>query len=140
MRPTRCTQLILLVIGALLVSPGLPAEDCPELLNTVPEVGTTAVAAWGSHAYFGRFSVSGQAVLLVADVSDPALAQIVGELALSDPITGIAVSGNYAYLAAGGLRVVDVSNPASPVEVGFHGTPDCASGVALSRNYAFVAS
>ncbi len=140
MRLTRSVQLILLVIGALLASPGLTAADCPELLSTLPGANTTTVAAWGSYAYFGTTSVHGQTVLRVADVADPLLPQIVGELALSDPITGIAGSGSYAYLAAGGLRVVDVSNPESPVEVGFLGTPDCTSGIALFRNYAFVSS
>ena len=47
---------------------------------------------------------------------------------------GVAVSGNYAYVAdyGAGLRVVDVSNPANPVEVGYYDTPDCAIGVAVS--------
>ena len=31
---------------------------------------------------------------------------------------GVAVSGKYAYVAAGGLLVVDVSNPANPQPVG----------------------
>ncbi|MDB6021908.1 MAG: hypothetical protein JWQ04_1765 [Pedosphaera sp.] len=59
---------------------------------------------------------------------------------------GIAVSGNYAYLAGGtnGLLIYDVSNPALPVNVGHpHGSNDTginAFAVALSGNYAFVTS
>ena len=56
---------------------------------------------------------------------------------------GVAVSGNYAYVAAeyGGLQVIDVSNPANPERVGgrtndLGGIP---TGVAVSGNYAYVA-
>ena len=44
---------------------------------------------------------------------------------------GVAVSGNYAYVAddAAGLQVIDVSNPANCVRVGGYDT----SGTALRR-------
>jgi hypothetical protein len=57
---------------------------------------------------------------------------------------GIAVSGNYAYLASGtnGLLIYDISNPALPVNVGHtHASNDTqinAYAVAVSGNYAFV--
>jgi len=55
---------------------------------------------------------------------------------------GVAVSGNYAYVANGrhGLRVIDVSTPSSPAEVGSLDTPGIAFGVAVSGGYAYVAA
>jgi hypothetical protein len=59
---------------------------------------------------------------------------------------GIALSGNYAYLASGtnGLLIYDISNPALPVNVGHaKGSNDTeinAYAVAVSSNYAFVES
>jgi uncharacterized secreted protein with C-terminal beta-propeller domain len=54
---------------------------------------------------------------------------------------GVAVAGNYAYVADGqaGLQVIDVSNPARPVHVGAFETSGSASDVAIAGNYAYVA-
>jgi len=80
--------------------------------------------------------------LRVVDVSDPASPTEVGFCVTPSSAFGIAVAGNYAFVAAGvaGLRIIDVTNPTAPVEVGFYDTPDYAEGVALSgADYAFVA-
>ncbi len=56
--------------------------------------------------------------------------------------SGVAVSGNYAYVADWySLEVIDVSNPASPQRVGGckNDPGGEAMGVALSGNYAYVA-
>jgi|GEM_PF-1088697 len=52
----------------------------------------------------------------------------------------VAVSGSYAFVAAGtvGIQVVDISNPDSPVVVGGLDTPGTAQDVALSGSYAYV--
>ena len=56
------------------------------------------------------------------------------------PPHGVAVSGNYAYVADGfGLQVVDISMPDSPALVGEVATPGAARGVAVAGNYAYVA-
>jgi hypothetical protein len=62
---------------------------------------------------------------------------------------GVAVSGNYAYVAdgdrwtgsnfVGSLQVIDVRNPANPVRMGGYNTNGLARGVAVSGNYAYVA-
>ena len=54
---------------------------------------------------------------------------------------GVAVSGNYAYVADwdAGLQVIDVSNPTNCVRVGGYDTSGLARGVAVSGNYAYVA-
>ena len=46
----------------------------------------------------------------------------------------VAVSGLYAYVAAGGagLLVVEISNPGHPIEAGSYDTPGYARGVAAT--------
>jgi len=56
----------------------------------------------------------------VIDVSNPANPLRVGGCDTSGGALGVAVSGNYAYLAYhdAGLQVIDVSNPSNPRRVG----------------------
>ena len=96
-----------------------------------------AVAVQGSYAYIG---VGPHLVIL--NVSNPAQPTAVGRTGvLPDIVEGIAVSGNYAYIAGGysGLHIFDISNPSSPTEVGVFDTPNYALGVAVAGNYAYVA-
>jgi len=74
-------------------------------------------------------------------VSNPANPQRVGGYDTSGYAYGVAVSGNYAYVADynAGLQVIDVSNPANPRRVGGYDTSGYAYGVAVSGNYAYVA-
>ena len=70
----------------------------------------------------------GDAGLQVIDVSNPANPQRVGGYDTSGHAFGVAVSGNYAYVADGanGLQVIDVSNPANPQRVGGYDTSGSA--------------
>ena len=54
---------------------------------------------------------------------------------------GVAVSGNYAYVAnsGAGLQVINVSAPAQPQRVGGYNTSGHAWSVAVSEHYAYVA-
>jgi len=54
---------------------------------------------------------------------------------------GVAVSGNYAYVADGyrGLRVVNITNPSSPLEAGYYDTPGYPNNVAVSGSIACLA-
>jgi len=54
---------------------------------------------------------------------------------------GVAVSGDYAYVAdhGYGLQVIDISTPGTPVILGSIDTPGYARGVAVSGGYAYVA-
>jgi hypothetical protein len=54
---------------------------------------------------------------------------------------GVAVAGNYAYVAAGatGLQVVDVTNLQAPILAGAVDTPSNANDVRVVGNYAYVA-
>jgi hypothetical protein len=55
--------------------------------------------------------------------------------------SGVAVAGNYAYVAdrEGGLLVIDITTPATPTVAGFYLTPEYACDVAVAGNYAYVA-
>jgi murein DD-endopeptidase MepM/ murein hydrolase activator NlpD/PKD repeat protein len=79
--------------------------------------------------------------LQVIDVSDPANPRRVGGYYTSGYAEGVAVSGNYAYVADfdAGLQVIDVSDPANPRRVGGYDTIGYAQGVAISGNYAYLA-
>jgi hypothetical protein len=77
----------------------------------------------------------------VIDVSTPGSPAEVGYCDTPGRAEGVAVSGDYAYVAdyGEGLRVIDVSTPGSPVEVGFYDTPGTAYRVEVAGDYAYVA-
>ena len=88
----------------------------------------------GDYAYVADGSAGG---LRVVDVSDPGNPVEIG-FNSSRRASGLAVSGDYAYIAANGLWVVDISTPSSPTEVGFLGLQGGVD-VAIAGDYAYVA-
>ena len=64
-----------------------------------------------------------------------------GFVTSGQPASGVALSGNFAYLAWAfdGLRAYDVSDPASPVEVGHADTPADARDVTVAGKFVYVA-
>jgi hypothetical protein len=56
-------------------------------------------------------------------------------------VGGVAVAGNYAYIADGeaGFRVINISNPATPTEIGFCDTPGFAYGLVIEGSHAYIA-
>ena len=66
---------------------------------------------------------------------------IVGSCDTPSEAYGVAVSGDYAYVADvySGLQVIDIGTPGSPEIVGSIDTPGYAWGVAVSGDYAYVA-
>ncbi len=65
----------------------------------------------------------------------------------SASVSGVAVSGNYAYLNVGGssLVILDTTNPSSPkymgrYDTGGYGNDDAANGIAVERPYAYLAT
>ena len=118
-----------------------------ETFQTITDSNTTLIGRWangpcvavdvsGNIAYFGNGGY-----LEVVDISDPANPIELGKVLTPSEVSGVAVSGSYAYVADGwkGLRIIDVSTPSSPVEVGFYYTGVYAFGVAVSGSYAYVA-
>lgn len=76
--------------------------------------------------------------LRVVNVSDPANPTLIGTLTTSAQTQGLAVSGNYAFVAAASeLVVADISDPANPVEVGSLVT-DFAWTVEIAGDHLFI--
>jgi hypothetical protein len=75
------------------------------------------------------------------DVSNPTNCVRVGGINTFGIAHGVAVSGNYAYVADGsaGMRVVRVSDPANCIDVGGYSVGAEFHCVALAGNYAYVA-
>ena len=90
-------------------------------LDLTGQIGGSVRAATvlGSYAYIGEGTG-----FVVLDVSNPASPSRRGSIAMPGLINRIAVSGNFAYVAAGdaGLQVVDVSDKNAPLLVGYFNT------------------
>jgi hypothetical protein len=109
-------------------------------LEQVGQVGgiSNAVAVQDNYAY-----VNAGPRLVIMDVSDRNNPVIVGQSPpLPDLVVGVAVDGQYAYVAAreAGLHVIDISNPTAPSEVGSYPTKGAAWSVAIGGNTGFLAS
>ena len=87
----------------------------------------------------GGFS-NGQTGVDIVDRSQPQ-PMYVGRYNTSGEARGVAVSGNYAYVADdyAGLQIINISNPASPIRVGGYDTSGYASDVTVIGDYAYVA-
>ncbi len=87
----------------------------------------------------GQNSINGIRVL---NIKNPAVPFVVGSLDSSAfGFCGVAVAGNYAYVACGGagLKIVDISNPAAPTIVGTYDSPGWAQGVTVAGNLVYLA-
>jgi hypothetical protein len=81
--------------------------------------------------------------VVILDVTDPTAPFEIGRTSpLPGFIEGLAVAGDYLYVAAlgAGLRVIDVSDRGAPVEVGFLPTMGSAMAVVVEGDYAYVAN
>ncbi|MCP4132139.1 MAG: hypothetical protein GY754_14300 [bacterium] len=67
--------------------------------------------------------------------------RLVGSQSTPDSGLGVAVSGNYAYMAINGvgLKVLDISDPAGPMSIANCYLSGSANDVAVSGNYAYLA-
>lgn len=93
------------------------------------------VAVAGDYAY-----ITGRQDLRIINVANPAAPTEVGFFDAHGGTYGVAVAGNYAYVATGvkGLRIVDVADPTAPTEVGSFQTLGEARQVAAVGNTAYV--
>jgi len=132
---TAARFLLILLAGVPIL---LSAATTPEW-QVIGQSGgwTRAVAVQGQYAYAGIGSR-----VVVVDISDPGSLREAGSSSrLPHNVQDIALSGKYAYVAAGagGLRVLDISDPARLVEIGSWASPGFARGVAVSGSYAYLA-
>jgi hypothetical protein len=116
--------------------PLVSAQHCSDLVGQWSRGPSDAVAVSGDYVFFG----SGPS-MLIADVSQPAAPQVVGEITLFGEVKGIEVVADLAFVAngAGGLRVIDVSDPSMPIELGSSETVGHAEELVVAGDYAFVA-
>ncbi len=134
----RSSRLIysVIILIALTLTAGIGSADEVNV-ELVGHFGGSAydVAVVGNYAYLGQ----GQD-LVVLDMTDVSNPSEVGRVITPSLVTGIAVSGNYAYVASheNGLMIVNITDPSSPTLVGSYGT-GTAEDVAVSGNYAYVA-
>jgi len=79
--------------------------------------------------------------LTIVDVSSPANPVLSVTTKAFNWCLGLAVEGNYAYMADynKGLRIVDISHPLTPAEVGSFDTRGKACDVTVQNPYAFIA-
>ncbi|MBK8129378.1 MAG: hypothetical protein IPK53_10820 [bacterium] len=77
--------------------------------------------------------------LRIVNVSDPTAPAEAGFYDTPGSARGVAVAGNYAYVADGVVRIVDVSDPTAPTGAGFYYPPSYALGVAVVGSYVYVA-
>jgi len=113
--------------------------------------GGKGVAVSGSYAYVLDPSgydpdCCGPGLLRIIDISNPASPTLVanvasnaGNVSTSSPLSGIAVSGNYVYVACpDGLQVIDVSRPTRPSTVVTMPVDFPCWSLALSGHYVYV--
>jgi hypothetical protein len=109
-------------------SSGSSSLDTPEL--------ATAVAATDDYCFVTDLpdGIGTPAPALHAiDVSNPSFPSLERTLPLGGSPSGIAIAGNYAYVAAGdpGMYVINISNPASPSVAGHTGALPATGAIAV---------
>ena len=85
--------------------------------------------------------LSGLAIIDISDPTNPGSPSYTATNANSGTALAVAVSGNYAYVAASfaGLVIINISDPTSPGTPNYYDTNGMAFGVTVSGNYAYVA-
>jgi len=121
-------------------NPSLPVEVTTVMPNTSAG-STTDVVIANQRAYVAESYDHG---LHILDISDPTNPVTLGRYA-DRAVHGVAVAGNYAYLACtgtptGGLSVVNISNPATPQEISFYEAEVYSSWVQVQGNYVYLST
>jgi len=99
----------------------------------------TGVSVKGDYAYLSDLLKGDLRVIDIMDRSNPLE---VGRHDSNGHNYDVAVSGDYAYVAAGGdgLRVLDISSPGSPSEIGLVDTQGTPYGVTISGDILYLAN
>jgi hypothetical protein len=112
-------------------------SDNMDLVGRWAHGNCRAVASFGNTAYFANGGY-----LEIVDFSNPANPVELGRVTLLAAIGGIAVSGNYVYVAndENGLRIIDIQDPTAPFEAGFVDDNYDHLDVVVSGDHAYVAA
>jgi putative ubiquitin-RnfH superfamily antitoxin RatB of RatAB toxin-antitoxin module len=116
----------------------------PKLMSSTYSTVAWDIVIVGNYAYIGDDDG-----LEIVDVSNPSSPTLIGTYDTDLDITGVAVSGNYAYVTnnfyfndvnRGYLDIVDITNPSSPRRVGSYTNAGGSGGdIAIEGNYAYIA-
>ncbi|HQN44224.1 MAG TPA: NosD domain-containing protein, partial [Anaerolineaceae bacterium] len=128
-----------LIFSQLVPTPAISSRVQSSDWDLIGQAGgpTQGIAVQGDYAYMG---VGPR--LVVVDISDPVNPRQVGySPVFGDFVLDVVVSGNYAYVTAGGagLQVIDITNPLAPVPIGTWDSPGFAEGVTVSGDIAYLA-
>lgn len=89
-------------------------------------------------------AVSGGSKMWIINVQNPTIPSLVStvDVTTGSVCEGIATSGTYAYVAAGGagFKVYDITSPASPVFVTSIDSLEYCESVVISGQYAYIAA
>ena len=98
--------------------------------------GSMAVAVDGNRLYYGDGGF-----LRIADITDPANPEPLGEWLSHGPVYSVVVQGSYAYVSNGsaGLRILDISDVSAPVEISAADVNYKATDAVLIGDYACIA-
>ncbi|RMF93978.1 MAG: hypothetical protein D6734_08820 [Candidatus Schekmanbacteria bacterium] len=104
---------------------------------SLPSHSVYDIAVANNKAYIA----TAESGLIIADVNNPLLPTIIGQLDTGGEIHGIFISGNYAYLANGtnGVAVVDITDSTSPQLEVAKDILGNANDILVKNNYVFVA-
>jgi hypothetical protein len=134
------TLLLAACMSSKSASPTTAPQKEIELLGHIGGV-TEAILAHGDFLYAGFGSE-----LAILDISNPTSPERTGYVTLRGVVKDISVTGQYAYVYAGGhrsyadstgqLSVIDISDPTAPFEIGH--VPASAEVVELVGHYAYI--
>ncbi len=118
--------------------------SAPSYFSEIDVPGSTeSMAIVGNYAFVGTSDnyEDGPHRLITYHIANPANPILESNLLVSS--TGVwsngwvAASGNYVYMAAGGLKIIDVTNPDNPSILGSYNESGFATDVAVTGNYVF---
>jgi hypothetical protein len=120
--------------GINVIEASVPVQ--PPEVNSLDELGSSLDLVMAG----GRLYLTGYRFLRVVDLTDPTVPQLVGELATDGVISGLAVSGDFAYMLddSTGLHVVDVSDPEAMQIAGHWGEPQTVKALACEGGRLFL--
>ncbi len=99
------------------------------------------IATGGGWLYALWEDISGT-YLKVFDLSDPSVLAETNSIRVANGSNGIALSSDYAYLAAAGngMQVVAISNPSEPAPVITHTLPGTSQDIFIAEDFAYLAA
>ncbi len=131
-------------LAYLVETNGLRIADVSTPASPVETATYLAALDMGAFAVAGRYiyvAALYDPVMCVIDVARPLAPSMIGCYPTSGQVYDVAVSGDYAYLAAGdaGLHIWDMSNPAAPRPLGSYDSPGRARTVVVRDGIAYLA-